>query len=59
MAKRISQDDREDFRGYCRNCTDSQVLAVFDKEKAANRRVYAQIAREEAIKRGLLPLGEH
>lgn len=58
MAKRIPADDRADFRRYCEGCTDSQVLAVIEKEAAANRRVYAQIAREVAAARGLAISGE-
>ncbi len=43
--------EREDFAGYLRNCTDAQVQGVYDKEKAANRRVYAELAVQEAAAR--------
>jgi len=49
----ISKKDREDFAGYCRNCTDAQVRGVYEKEKKANRKVYAQIAADEAKRRGI------
>jgi hypothetical protein len=49
-----TKDDREDFAGFCRNATDSQVIEIYKKEKAANRQVYAAIAKEEAVRRGLM-----
>lgn len=51
---RVTEADKADFRGYLKNCTDRQVLGVLEKEKKAGRRVYARLAREEAIHRGLI-----
>lgn len=45
--------DKADFNGYLRNCTDSQVRGVYEKERAANRRGFAQLAEEEAQRRGI------
>ena len=52
MAKAISKAEREDFAAYLRNCTDRQVIGVYEKESQANRRVYANLAIQEAIRRG-------
>jgi hypothetical protein len=51
---RITQADKKDFAQYVRQCTDAQVIGVLEKERAAKRRTYAQVAKEEAIRRGLL-----
>lgn len=42
-----------DFTAYLANCTDPQVLAVYEKERSAGRRHYAALARAEAVRRGL------
>lgn len=46
--------ERESFAAYLRACTDRQVLGVYEKERAARRRAYATLAKEEAIRRNLI-----
>lgn len=53
MAKRISQRERDDFAQYLRQCSDAQVQGVFEKERAARRQVYTNLARLEATRRGI------
>lgn len=53
MAKRIGKADRADFAAYLRTCSDAQVQGVFDKERQASRLVYANLARDEAQRRGI------
>lgn len=50
-----TKDDRKDFRAYCKQCTDTQLRNVYSAERAARRRVYADIAKEELATRGLKP----
>lgn len=45
--------DRKEFKGYLHNCTDSQVQGVYDKEMAADRDEYAELAIDEADRRGI------
>ncbi len=45
--------DMQEFRGYLKNCTDAQVQGVYDKEKAAGRDDYAELAVAEAERRGI------
>lgn len=47
-----AQDIRE-FNAYLKNCTDSQVIGVLEKERAAGRDNYAALAEAEAARRGL------
>jgi hypothetical protein len=49
----VSKSDREDFRGFCRNASDAQLPNIYEKERAAGRRTYATIAREEMHRRGI------
>jgi hypothetical protein len=49
----LSADDIADFNGYLRNCTDSQVAGVYQKERSAGRRAYAALAEAEGIRRGI------
>jgi hypothetical protein len=44
--------EANDFRGYLRNCTNDQVMAVLDKEREAGRPEWV-LAAMEAEKRGL------
>ena len=46
MDTPTAQDLRE-FRQYCKQCTDSQLKAVFEKERDAKREHYADIAWAE------------
>ena len=45
--------DRHEFRQYLRQCTNAQVQGVYEKELAAGRHEYAELAESEAILRGL------
>lgn len=47
-----AQDLRE-FRGFLRNASDRQVQGIYDKEKSAGRDEYADLAIEEADRRGI------
>ena len=49
----IDASDIRDFSGYLRNCTDRQVQGVYDKEKTAGREPYAELAINEAHRRGI------
>jgi hypothetical protein len=49
----MTQRDRIEFRQYLRQCTDRQVLGVFQKEKDAGRTEYAMLAAVEIERRGL------
>ena len=49
----MTQQDEREFQEYLAQCTDNQVLAVYEKERSAGRRAYAQLARTEAASRGL------
>jgi hypothetical protein len=49
----MTEKDREEFVAYLRACSDRQVQGVFDKEAAAGRAEYAQLARDEAERRGI------
>ena len=49
----MTADEMKDFRGYLKNCTDRQVQGVYDKEKAAGREDYAELAVAEAECRGI------
>lgn len=48
----MTNKDRSEFEGYCRGCTNAQLRNVYDKEKSANRRAYAGIAKAELERRG-------
>lgn len=45
--------DKAEFNAYLRGITDAQVGGVYQKERAANRRGFAQLAVEEALRRGI------
>ncbi len=47
----MTKQDKREFRGYCEQCTDSQLRNVYAKEKLARRTTYANIAREVMIER--------
>lgn len=44
----MTKKDREEFKAYLRNCTDSQVRGVYQKEAHALRWDYAALAEDEA-----------
>lgn len=49
----MEKNERENFRGYLRNCTDAQVRGVYEKEKAAGREEEMELAQAEADRRGI------
>lgn len=53
-----SAQDRREFRGYLKSCSDRQVQGVYDKERAAGRDEYAELAIAEAERRGIALVGE-
>jgi hypothetical protein len=48
----MSKQDVAEFRAYLRCCSDAQVRGVYEKERDAGRRAYAQLAVEEGLRRG-------
>lgn len=51
MTKRTTQHERDQFRAYLTACTDAQVQGVLDKETAAGRTAFANMARDEQGRR--------
>ena len=49
-----NQHERMEFRMYVRGLTDSQVYHVWIKEEAAMREEYAEIAKAELDRRGVI-----
>lgn len=49
----MTPKDREEFKQYLRQYTDSQVYGVLEKERAADRDDYAALAEAELERRGL------
>jgi hypothetical protein len=49
----MNKRDKDDFRGYLRNCTDRQVQGVYEKEKEAGRDDYAELAKDEGYRRNI------
>lgn len=49
----MTEKDRIEFKEYLRNCSDRQVYGVLEKEKAAGRQDYAELAQDELERRGL------
>lgn len=49
----MTEQDRAEFVSYLRACTDSQVQGVYDKEKAAGRKDFAELANAELKQRNL------
>jgi hypothetical protein len=41
---RVTVQDRKEFRAFCQNATTKQLAAIVQKEHAANRKVYENIA---------------
>ena len=44
----MTESDREEFIAYLKGCTDRQVVGVYEKEMAAGRKDYAELAKHEA-----------
>lgn len=49
----MTKADQADFTQYLKGCTDNQVRGVYEKEKAAGRDEYAELAKHEAELRGI------
>lgn len=49
----MTPKDKREFEAYLRGCTDAQVRGVYEKEKKAGRRGYANLAIAEAGRRGI------
>lgn len=49
----MSTSDIKSFLYYLQACTDRQVIGVWDREYNAGRMETAEMARHEAIRRGL------
>lgn len=47
----MTNTDRKEFELYLQQCTDNQVQGVLEKETLAKRQDYAQLAREEILRR--------
>lgn len=47
----MKSQDRDEFVAYLKACTDAQVQGVFEKEQAAGRKDYAELAKQEAERR--------
>lgn len=47
----MTAQDMREFRGYLKQCSNAQVQGVYDKEKAAGRMDYAELAIAEAERR--------
>jgi hypothetical protein len=50
----MTTQDRKEFEGYLRQCTDRQVYGVLAKERRAGRADYADLARNELARRNLM-----
>ena len=49
----MTGQEQQEFLQYLRQCTDRQVQGVYDKEKEAGRDDYAELAVQEAERRGI------
>jgi hypothetical protein len=49
----MNSKDHDEFVAYLKACTDAQVQGVFEKEQAAGRQDYAELAKQEAERRGI------
>lgn len=49
----MNANEMREFRQYLKQCTDRQVMGVLEKERAAGRDDYAELAVAEAERRGL------
>ena len=47
----ITKQDKLEFQLFCRNATYGQLFNIYKKEKAAKRKIYAEIAYNEIHKR--------
>lgn len=49
----MTSQDRQEFKAYLKACTDNQVYGVLEKEQAAGRQDYVELAQAELERRGL------
>ena len=49
-----TKKDKLEFIEYLHACTNFQVYGVYEKERDAGRDDYAELAADEAIRRGLV-----
>lgn len=49
----MTQKDKTEFKAYLRNCSDEQVQGVYEKERDARRRDYAELAKDEGYRRNI------
>lgn len=49
----MTQKDKEEFRAYLRQCTDTQVQGVYEREAKAGRADYADLAKDEGYRRNI------
>jgi predicted Ser/Thr protein kinase len=49
----MTNQDRSEFQDYLQACTDDQVWGVYEKERAAGRYDYAELAHAELVRRRL------
>jgi hypothetical protein len=49
----MTANDTQEFNSYLANCTNQQVEGVYQKEKSAGRRDYAELAAKEGRKRNM------
>jgi hypothetical protein len=49
--QKLSAREIREFTAYLRNCTDAQVRGVYEKERAAGREPYVQLAFDESERR--------
>ncbi len=46
-----TRQDRQEFRGFCAQATTKQLSNIINKERAAGRDVYQEIAEQELLTR--------
>jgi hypothetical protein len=49
----ITQQDKDEFEGFCRAATNAQLRNIYQREVDARRKVFAAIAKYEMARRGL------
>lgn len=54
MTQKITESDKESFRLFVKQASDQQVLSIYQKEAGARQKTFANIAKEEAKRRGLM-----
>jgi hypothetical protein len=54
----MTRQERSEFIAYLRQCTNNQVVGVYEKERAAGRDEETDLAMNEALRRGIHLGGE-